>query len=61
MILISHRGNVDGPNPEKENHPSYIDMTIKAGYNVEIDVWYIDNNWYLGHDAPQYIIKTSTR
>ena len=54
MILISHRGNVDGPNPEKENHPSYIDMTIKAGYNVEIDVWYIDKKWHLGHDEPQY-------
>ena len=24
MILISHRGNIDGPNLEKENDPEYI-------------------------------------
>ena len=25
MKLISHRGNIRGPIPEKENRPSYID------------------------------------
>ena len=24
MKLISHRGNLKGPNPEQENHPDYI-------------------------------------
>ena len=54
MIIIAHRGNLDGSNPDKENHPDYIVEAIKAGFNVEIDVWNIDNKYYLGHDEPQY-------
>ena len=56
MILISHRGNIDGKNPELENHPQYIDTAIEAGYDVEIDLWFIDGRTYLGHDEPQYEI-----
>ena len=26
------------------------------GFEVEIDVWYESNKWYLGHDKPQYEI-----
>ena len=54
MILISHRGNISGPNPEQENHPEYIVETLKQGYDVEIDVWFKDNKFMLGHDEPQY-------
>ena len=54
MILISHRGNINGKNPEKENHPDYIWVAIQAGYEVEIDVWFKDNKFMLGHDEPQY-------
>jgi hypothetical protein len=54
MKLISHRGNLEGPNPEQENHPDYIWKAIQAGYEVEIDVWWIDNKFKLGHDKPQY-------
>jgi hypothetical protein len=57
MKYIAHRGNLYGPNPEKENHPDYINEAIKLGYDVEIDVWFIDNKWYLGHDNPIYEIK----
>lgn len=32
MQLISHRGNVLGPVPDKENNPNYIDLAIKSGY-----------------------------
>ena len=56
MIYISHRGNVDGKKPHLENQPKYIDETISMGFDVEIDVWYIDNKWWLGHDGPQYEI-----
>ena len=56
MVLISHRGNIDGKNIDLENQPSYIDSAIKSGYNVEIDVWYIDNKLYLGHDNLDYQI-----
>lgn len=54
MILISHRGNISGPNPERENHPEYIFEALQAGYDVEIDVWFVDGKFMLGHDEPQY-------
>lgn len=57
MKLIAHRGNINGPNPEKENNPDYINTAIKLGYDVEVDVWLIENKWYLGHDNPEYQIK----
>ena len=56
MILISHRGNIDGKKPELENTPNYIQKALDLGYHVEIDIWY-DNGFYLGHDFPQYEIS----
>ena len=57
MILISHRGNVNGRFESYENEPNYIDKSLSDGYDVEIDIWYIDGVLYLGHDAPQYGIN----
>lgn len=57
MILISHRGNINGKIKEYENCPQYINSAIKLGYDVEVDVWFINDEWWLGHDEPQY--KTS--
>ena len=59
MILIAHRGNTFGPNPEKENSPDYILDALERGYDAEIDVWYVDKKWYLGHDAAQHLIEES--
>jgi len=56
MIYISHRGNINGRIEEAENKPEYIIDTLRLGYDVEIDVWYIDGEWWLGHDEPQYQI-----
>ena len=56
MRVISHRGNIDGPKPLLENSIQYIINATKQGYDVEIDVWYIDNKLYLGHDKPQYSV-----
>ena len=53
MILISHRGNINGSNPKMENKPAYIWEALHLKYQVEIDVWY-DNGWWLGHDEPKY-------
>ena len=55
MILISHRGNINGKIPESENDPKYIQEALDQGYNVELDVWYKDGLW-LGHDYPKYQI-----
>ena len=54
MRLISHRGNLNGPYKERENHPDYIWEALQAGYEVEIDVWWVDGKFKLGHDEPQY-------
>lgn len=56
MVYISHRGNLNGKIEFLENSPSYIDLAISKGFDVEIDVWLIENIIYLGHDKPQYII-----
>ena len=56
MILISHRGNIDGKNPSKENDPSYVSYALWKGYNVEIDLWVNDSKLFLGHDEPKYEI-----
>jgi len=57
MILITHRGNVNGRIIEAENKSDYIEDTIRLGYDVEIDMWWIDGRIYLGHDEPQYEVS----
>lgn len=54
--FIAHRGNLYGPNPKMENRPDYIMSAISEGFDVEIDVWVIGNDIFLGHDEPQYKI-----
>ena len=56
MIKIAHRGNINGPNPAKENNPEYLQIALDAGYDCEIDVWDIDNNIFLGHDNPTHLV-----
>ena len=53
MLLISHRGNTNGPNKERENAPDYIDEALSMGYDVETDVWVVDGDIWLGHDKPE--------
>lgn len=55
MKFIAHRGNLIGPTTY-ENAPSYINEAIQEGFDVEIDVWYLDGELYLGHDAPTHKI-----
>tara|TARA_R110002167_G_scaffold366296_1_gene594556 strand:+ start:6288 stop:6701 length:414 start_codon:yes stop_codon:yes gene_type:complete len=57
MLLISHRGNILGPCPE-ENNPELVLDTLRK-FEVEVDAWYYKNMWYLGHDEPQYLIKST--
>jgi hypothetical protein len=53
MIFICHRANIDGTN-NAENSPDKIKFCISLGFDAEIDVWNINNNFYLGHDKPEY-------
>jgi hypothetical protein len=59
MILIAHRGNTNGPNPDRENSPDYITEALDKGYNVEVDVWHDGDNFWLGHDKPTYVVDES--
>lgn len=56
MKIISHRGNLNGRNPSTENSIPAINIALYRGFDVEIDVWYKNKNWYLGHDKPQHLV-----
>lgn len=53
MMIISHRGNLTGPNPETENTVEAIEKALSLGYDVEIDVWFLVDSFWLGHDKPE--------
>ena len=59
LILISHRGNIDKINRDYENNPDYIMNAIKKNFLVDIDLWNIKGNLYLGHDEPQWATTTN--
>jgi hypothetical protein len=59
MLLISHRGNLYGPEPKKENKPDFIDEALNLHYPVEIDLWVDGKIAYLGHDKPETRIHPS--
>jgi hypothetical protein len=52
MILISHRGNLNGPDEPGENTPSSIDVALSMGLDVEVDVRVLNGSVFLGHDDP---------
>lgn len=55
---IAHRGNTRGRNLDLENKPSEIEKVSKDFY-VEVDVWYKENSYWLGHDTPDYQVSLS--
>lgn len=72
MKIISHRGNINGPNKDTENTIGAIDRAISEGYDVEIDLWVVPLHngtpqLYLGHDFPDvhisymYLVKNKER
>ena len=65
MKFISHRGNVSGVDSEKENTIETIGLAIDDGFDVEIDLWFKNKKFYLGHDEPnneidlKYLLENS--
>ena len=55
-LIIAHRANLHGPDPDTENSPRRIHEALKLGFDVEIDLWVVDSEFFLGHDQPQYKI-----
>lgn len=58
MILIAHRGNWMGRNEERENDPNYVREALSNGFHAEVDVWLVDDQYYLGHDHPEYPVTS---
>lgn len=54
MITISHRGNVNGRDLNAENSPHQIITVLNRGFDCEVDLWYFDGSFFLGHDKPTY-------
>lgn len=57
MKIISHRGNLNGKDEAYENSIEAVSAAINYGFDVEVDVWYNKNKFYLGHDEPQYEVE----
>jgi hypothetical protein len=54
MIYISHRGNISGPNEKFENKVDYVQNALNKGYEVEVDVRFENDKYFLGHDYNQF-------
>ena len=59
MIYISHRGFINGKDKSLENNPNQIKYLTELDINVEVDVRFYKNKFYLGHDEPVYEINKS--
>ena len=51
-FLIAHRGNFFGAKKERENTISYLTEALEKDFHIETDVWFINDQFYLGHDSP---------
>lgn len=56
MKIYSHRGNLSGKTL-RENEPAFLQECIAAGFHVEVDLRFVDGDYYLGHDEPIYRIN----
>lgn len=56
MRIISHRGNLDGPDLSVENLPQQIERCLELGFECEIDLRTRGGELFLGHDTCQYEI-----
>lgn len=57
MKIISHRGNLKGSDPKNENTQKQINIALKKSFDVEIDLWKVNDEFFLGHDKPEHKIK----
>ena len=54
MIIISHRGLINGPNKKIENSFTELKKNIEKYKSLifELDIWLKNNDLFLGHDFP---------
>lgn len=54
-LLISNRGNLEGPREKKENSIDYVTHALDQGYHVVVDTWIMgEQHLALGSQLPQY-------
>jgi hypothetical protein len=54
---ILHRGLKAGPDRTLENREELLRARLEEGWDVEIDVWFHEGAWWLGHDAPTVLLR----
>ena len=54
--IISHRGNLTGPNSVLENSQGAIEKALSLGFDVEIDLLKAGRFFFSGHGGPEYLI-----
>jgi hypothetical protein len=59
VIYISHRGNLNSVNADRENSLSYIDECLNSGFHCEIDLRMKNGLPHLGHDYAQYPVSNA--
>lgn len=61
MISIAHRANLVGPNPSAENQPDVVEelLTLCPWVDVEVDLWSIGQDYFLGHDGPEHRVSVA--
>ena len=56
MFLIHHRSNLHGIQKKIGSNPSYIKEVLNKDYDVEVDVRFKDNKFFLEIKKSRYII-----
>lgn len=54
-IVISHLGNIDGRQPEKENTLPYIQQALKEGWHVCVDVAFRNGGFLFPSASGNYV------
>ena len=52
MKIIAHRANTNGPNKDNENTLLSVNKAFDEGFDVELDVWMINDKLVLSHFFP---------
>lgn len=60
MRIISHRGNLNGPDKTRENEMFYLVEALNKGFDIEFDLWYFADRFWLGHDNPERSFSIDT-
>lgn len=51
MIVLAHRGNIEGPDPRRENTLGLLEEALARGFGLETDVRYAARHgFYISHD-----------